>query len=173
MSHYTRSSSFEYVVDKMSCIKLTEMPPSSTCLNKRQRIEFNSVLPVHDVASGLIAVFKQLEACRHPLSNMWSIKWVALSWPKCHLLQLVLTNVKGLSLILFYQYTMLPLGWLPSSNSSKRAGFELVKNYTSIISYCSQLPSKFVWAEESYHSDYFCIKTVNMSVRRTYPISLY
>ena len=26
---------------------------------------------------------------------------------------------------------------------------------------------------KSSHSDYFCIKTVNMSVRRTYPISLY
>ena len=89
MSRYTWSSSFEYV-DKIGCIKLTEMPPSSKCLNKGQRIQFNS---------------------------------------------------------LFYQYTMLPLGWWPSSNSSKRAGFELVKNYTSIISYCSQLPSKFTRAE--------------------------
>ena len=94
MSHYTRSSSFECMVDKIGFIKLTEMPPSSKCLNKGQRIQFNS---------------------------------------------------------LFYQYTMLPLGWWPSSNSSKRAGFELVKNYASIISYCSQLPSKFTWAELVNH----------------------
>ena len=123
------------------------------------------MLSVWNFASESLIVFEQLEAysvwvgdslyynlCHiildRPLSNMWSIKKVALSWLKCHLLQHVLTNVKGLSLILcFISTRCCLLGWWPSSNSSKRAEFELVKNYTSIISYCSQLPSKFTQAE--------------------------
>ena len=42
ISYYTLSSSFEYVVNKIGRIKLTEMPPPSTCLNKCQRIQLNS-----------------------------------------------------------------------------------------------------------------------------------